>query len=375
MFKGRRNPISISVDEENYFDVADGLWWFCMDWHSGGSSALYRVGSTLGFKPGPSVRGPEGETAQQVYDELEQMAELNYRSAEDEVERLAEEINAVYALRHNPSSGLKWVVRRDGVVKHVAATENAALVWLQRAVPYSWHHAMKYEGWTVNLEKPPRGKRNPRTRRNPVGPGVDHFIIRSGRTGQRMGRQYESLREATKAAKGYAEIEMFVNIVAVSPNGFEYPATEKTVWGKQMKSSSCTRTRRNPGVSAADMKHIKAIKGFKPWMLQHPDFMKGLRKYREFHGCWPTKISCKDLPGMTRKDDPAFLVGMGKAMDTTYKPTDKRSSKYGSAYIHEFADNKKKPKESDLPDRACTPDGKTIVTYGGKFAVKDWVRG
>jgi len=94
--------ILTDVATENYFDVADGLYWFCMEWHSGGGSRLYAVGSNLGFRPAPSARGPEGETAREVYDELNQMAETNYRDAEDEAERLARAVKRSYVMTSNP---------------------------------------------------------------------------------------------------------------------------------------------------------------------------------------------------------------------------------------------------------------------------------
>lgn len=125
--------------------------------------------------------------------------------------------------------------------------------------------------------------------------------------------------------------------------------------------------RRNPDYSK--------IKGFEPWMAQDPQFVQAVEKYREFHGCMPASISRKDIPGLGGPDGRQFLVQMGKAMDTTYRPTHRKSSKYGSAYIHEFGEGLgRKPKDADLPDQACTPDGKNLLTFGGKFEVKDWVR-
>ena len=94
----KKNPnlTGIEVTPDNYFDVADGLYWFCMEWHSGQSSVLYSVGSTLGFSPAPSANGPETEEGVYVYNELQQLAETNYRDAEDEAERLRDDINRVY---------------------------------------------------------------------------------------------------------------------------------------------------------------------------------------------------------------------------------------------------------------------------------------
>lgn len=130
--------------------------------------------------------------------------------------------------------------------------------------------------------------------------------------------------------------------------------------------------RRNPSV---ELSELRKIKGFEPWMAQNPQFCQAVDKFVEFHGVMPQSINKKSMPGMGKADDVQFFVHMGKAMDTTYKPTHRGSKKYGSAYIHEFGEELgRKPKDSDLPDQVCTPDGKNIITFGGRFEVKDWVR-
>jgi hypothetical protein len=96
-----RHQVLIEVTPENYFDVADGLYWFCMDWHSGQSSDLYRIGSTMGFKPAPSATGPDGNTARQVYGELQQLADLNYMDAVEEAARLDGLIKRQYVMARN----------------------------------------------------------------------------------------------------------------------------------------------------------------------------------------------------------------------------------------------------------------------------------
>jgi len=131
--------------------------------------------------------------------------------------------------------------------------------------------------------------------------------------------------------------------------------------------------RRNPSV---ELSELRKIKGFQDWMLDHPDFKRGLEKYIEFHGVLPTRISQKDMPGVVPKGKAAFFVGMGKGVEETYLPVDKNSSKHGSAYIHKYADDKgKSATEKDLPDKICSVDGKTILTVGGRFKVSDWIRG
>jgi hypothetical protein len=57
---------------EDYFDAAQGLYWYCSDWHGGQSSTLYSILSArLAYNPAMSERGPDTETAQDVYAALE----------------------------------------------------------------------------------------------------------------------------------------------------------------------------------------------------------------------------------------------------------------------------------------------------------------
>lgn len=57
---------------EDYFDAAQGLYWYCADWHGGQSSNLYSILSTLGYKPAMGECGPEeGSVAEDIYRELE----------------------------------------------------------------------------------------------------------------------------------------------------------------------------------------------------------------------------------------------------------------------------------------------------------------
>lgn len=40
------------------FELADGLYWFCVDYHGGQWSDLYRISCQLGYKPGSSESSP-----------------------------------------------------------------------------------------------------------------------------------------------------------------------------------------------------------------------------------------------------------------------------------------------------------------------------
>jgi len=134
--------------------------------------------------------------------------------------------------------------------------------------------------------------------------------------------------------------------------------------------------RRNPSLSPEDQAGIAKIKGVEAWMLQDPRFIAALNKYLEFHGCWPTSLSKRDIKGMGNPQDKDFFVNMGKAPDVSYIPGEGQegSNKHGSAWIHEFNEGGDPKDMKALPDRLCSGDGKTIITHGGKFEVKGWVQ-
>jgi hypothetical protein len=60
------------LQKEDFFEVAQGLYWYCADYHGGMGSTEYRVMCQLQYQPAPSENGPDGyETAQEVYAALE----------------------------------------------------------------------------------------------------------------------------------------------------------------------------------------------------------------------------------------------------------------------------------------------------------------
>ena len=55
-------------DAGDAFDAAQGLYWYCADYHNGQWSEEYRVLSTLGYKPSMSEHGPDPDSyADEVY--------------------------------------------------------------------------------------------------------------------------------------------------------------------------------------------------------------------------------------------------------------------------------------------------------------------
>jgi len=64
------------------FDIAEGLYWHCADWHGGQWSTRYRIQCELDYNPGACESSPDGEdceereAAKYVYDLLSQAAEV-----------------------------------------------------------------------------------------------------------------------------------------------------------------------------------------------------------------------------------------------------------------------------------------------------------
>lgn len=47
------------VTADNYFDAARGLYWYCVDYHGGQFSDLYRIQCQLQYQPSPSENGAD----------------------------------------------------------------------------------------------------------------------------------------------------------------------------------------------------------------------------------------------------------------------------------------------------------------------------
>ncbi len=63
----------LADDDEkcDLFDLADGLYWYCSEYHTGQCSDEYSVLSTLDYPPSPLASGvEEGSTAHEVYSQL-----------------------------------------------------------------------------------------------------------------------------------------------------------------------------------------------------------------------------------------------------------------------------------------------------------------
>ena len=89
-----------TVTKDNYFDIAQGLYWFATDWHGGQNSQLYSLLSTLGYSPGAMENGPEEGEAKDIYDYLDGLSQTDPNKAEDAAVSLAAEVKRVYDETH-----------------------------------------------------------------------------------------------------------------------------------------------------------------------------------------------------------------------------------------------------------------------------------
>jgi hypothetical protein len=90
------------VTQDNYFDCAQGIYWACVNWHSGQWSNLYRISCQLNYNPAHSESGPEQDTdAQAVYDELNAMGECReYTRMEETAQAYLDAIETAYNESH-----------------------------------------------------------------------------------------------------------------------------------------------------------------------------------------------------------------------------------------------------------------------------------
>lgn len=55
--------------DEIYFDVAQGLHWYCTDYYNGQGCELYRIQCELNYNPSPMENKPRG-IGKMIYEEL-----------------------------------------------------------------------------------------------------------------------------------------------------------------------------------------------------------------------------------------------------------------------------------------------------------------
>ena len=66
-----RYPLADDDEKCDLFDLAEGLYWYCSEYHTGQWSDEYSVLSTLDYSPSPLAHGvEEGTTAHEVYSQL-----------------------------------------------------------------------------------------------------------------------------------------------------------------------------------------------------------------------------------------------------------------------------------------------------------------
>lgn len=63
--------MNITVTGDNFFEAAQALYWYCVNYHSGQSCPLYSIISRLGYAPSLSELGVSHDDSGLFYAELE----------------------------------------------------------------------------------------------------------------------------------------------------------------------------------------------------------------------------------------------------------------------------------------------------------------
>jgi hypothetical protein len=145
-----------------------------------------------------------------------------------------------------------------------------------------------------------------------------------------------------------------------------YPIEEAIQYYEEIYPDSVRTVKRNKG------------NGIPAEIKNHPDFAKGEKIHEDFHGIPVQKVTVVDVPSLPG-DEPIVLVALGGAPSDSYIADEAvpGSEKSGIIYVHPYEGD-------DLPLKAVTADGKTLVTLPvtarnkkkSKHKVKDgWITG
>lgn len=85
-------PVVEPMDPEERFDKAGAAYWYAANYHEGQGSKLYELLSRNPFQPGPLARGPEPDSAEEMY--YQELVEMDDLEAEETIERWLNQIEA-----------------------------------------------------------------------------------------------------------------------------------------------------------------------------------------------------------------------------------------------------------------------------------------
>lgn len=91
------NEESVEVNKDNYFDLAQGLYWFASDYHSGQNSILYSILSTLEYKPARSENEIDKDNyeGQELYNMLVKLEKTNPKKLDVVAKRIYDDIKGI----------------------------------------------------------------------------------------------------------------------------------------------------------------------------------------------------------------------------------------------------------------------------------------
>lgn len=350
-------------DYDTKFNIEGAIYWFANDYHGDGGSALYSILSTSPFKPGPSVRGPEPEIEQMMYDALEQ-----------------EYAKSAHTRRSNPPISQQWDRltgrQRLQVLGFVGFDETASryirLPWkllsdmVKQALEQYWNDSSSSRG-TTRRRMAPVGV-NPLTRREAgqvlkqANAELRHGSVfrpghtRSSMAGQAFGRAQTVVRFGPRAARPAARkvIKRAVGqagTVMSNPGALRLPAP-----GTKMTVAQAMVLARRIG----DRGLIKECQAAAKLQTKANSSAKS--------------VTWKHLPmgSKDKIDSVVALTHYGDSPEDMYRPP-KGSKKGPHMYRHRWGDGTGRSKPVQV---LASPSGKMIVkVMGPGQKVGDWMRG
>ncbi len=219
--------------------------------------------------------------------------------------------------------------------------------------------------WHKRMELAERARAKLADKQGLLGQGRDHRLFARAHAASLAASVSRRQRKATYT-KAAEDIER-AGWSGIMPN----PTTYKSQLAQARKERAALERKRQAHVRDLERRwakiasaRAKANPGTDMGSIARTaDFQKGLKLYRQIHGCDPKSVKRTILrlgPGDNKVTGRVVLVGMGKAPAESYEPP-KGSQKAGRIWVHPY---------SQKPEKVVTVDGKTIITLPGTHGVR-----
>jgi len=175
-----------------------------------------------------------------------------------------------------------------------------------------------------------------------------------------------------------ADADAFIDYNAL-PRGFitsRFTDEEATVGDLIMPGGEVFKyAKKNPGNGAVRVPAKLERDLMKVPAKDRNEVMLGIKKYYEFHGCFPPRIIAENVDH-AKVGYPKVNVALGLANKVDYRTVNAKSNKFFAGgkgrYEHKFGDELKNKKNAK-PTLVTDPTGTTLHYLPSKFKVKDWI--